>query len=479
MEKSCLPVFIGLICVLGMFSCSQDSIVVNGKVMNADGKKIVFSKTIDGIYTQSMDTLFLQPDSTFTITFLNSTAERLDFYLWGARELGSVYLKPGVTELNIDASAEVPIETEQAQDAKVMKLLSEVNRDVWSLRARRADKWNIAKDTVASSVLEKLTVLVSKYDNELTGIDVSFKHKAQQDIRMQLLLAFENQYLEHANTVSELSKQEWIEALDKIVEFVDLNNPDNVFSPAFPDVIRNLIGIQIYDIDKSENLPKDADENNLAFFDRYEKKLNGRVREVAMANIFLNDYQSKSNAPGIPELYDRFLALYQQSILKPLLDKAVAQNKAFNEIQLSDDIHIINSDNAKSFKEITDRFLGKVIYIDIWATWCGPCRESFSHVKPLQQYAKENDIVLLYVSIDRPSEKDKWMKMANYYELKGEHVLINESFKQEIYDIFGNKGALYIPHCAIINKKGELQLSKASGPEDLDKLISQLKEAAL
>ena len=85
--------------------------------------------------------------------------------------------------------------------------------------------------------------------------------------------------------------------------------------------------------------------------------------------------------------------------------------------------------------------------------------------------------MLLYVSIDRPTEADLWKKMAGYYNLKGEHVLINESFKMDIYNTFGNNGALYIPHCAIINKKGELQFKVASSPENMDKLIEQLQEA--
>lgn len=479
MKKSSLPVFMSLACVLGMLSCSPDSIVIKGKVANAGGKQIVYNRTIDGIYVGMTDTLHLQADSSFIISIPGGKAERFDFALWNARALGSVYPEPGVTELNIDAAAKAPFGEGRTPKEQVMKMLSELDRKVRELRVGNQLKWDITKDKVASSVCKKLQSLAGALDKKISGSDAGLTAKARQDIRMQLLLAFEYRFMKEYYRVYGQDKQDWADAFREMVKFADLNNPENVFSPAFPEAIRNVAGFTIYDIEETAVRPKSMDESCGVLFDWYEENLQGRVREVAMAYSMLDDYRNEVYATGISGLYDRFLVLYPESVLNPLLDEAVSKNKAFNATGLSKDVRFIDTDSVKVFKEITDRFQGKVVFVDFWATWCWSCRRAFEYVEPLQQYAREHDVVLLYVSFDNSSEKAKWMKMANFYDLKGEHAILNEAFKQEIYDTFGENGYIVLPRYAIINSKGKLQFPKASGPEDLDKLISQLKEAAL
>lgn len=466
------------IVALGLAGCTPRSITIEGKVSNLSGNTIIYNSTMDGIYQFTQrDTLFVEADSTYRITLPGKENEKVSFYVYGQKYLGTVYVEPGKNVLDIDASLENSLEVENklAKENEVVKDLSRLQKDVFSLRAREGDVFQVAKDTVASSVYKKLTDYGAGIEQKITGVDDFFKKRAVQDIRMQMLLAFMNQYFGINYRGTEETKKEWEAVYPEMLEYAGINQPENVFSDAFSDVISNIAGIELYM--KTQQQPKDRNEGKLKLFDWYKANLKGRVQEVAMANIILEDAANESYSTGMPTLYEQFKALYPGSTLQSSLEEAIRKNLSFNKLELPADIHILNTDSVRSFKEITDRYPGKVIFIDIWATWCGPCRQSFAHVEPLQKYAEENDIVLLYVSIDRPSEADLWKKMAGYYNLKGEHVIINEFFKMDIYNTFGNNGALYIPHCAIINKKGELQFKVASSPENMDKLAEQLQEA--
>ena len=478
MKKQHLGYLLAGIAVLGLTCCTPGSITLEGKVSNLSGNTIVYWPTMDGIYNSTQrDTLFVQADSTYRITFPVKGNEKISFYIYGQKYLGTVYAEPGKNVLDIDAALEnsLNVENKLTKENEIVKELSRLQQEVFNLRARRGDAFQVAKDTVASSVYRKLTDYASGIEQKITGVDDVFRKRAVQDVRMQMLLAFMNQYFITNYQGTEETKKEWEPVYPEMLAYADISQPENVFSEAFADVISNVAGIELYM--KTKQQPKDRNEGKLQLFDWYKKNLKGRVQEVAMANIILEDASNESYSMGMPALYEQFKELHPASTLMPALEEAIQKNISFNNLELPVDIHILNTDSVGSFKEITDRYAGKVVFIDIWATWCGPCRESFAHVEPLQKYAKENDIVLLYVSIDRPSDAALWKKMAGYYNLKGDHVIINESFKMDIYNTFGNNGGLYIPHCAIINKKGELQFKKAASPEEMDKLAEQLQEA--
>lgn len=114
---------------------------------------------------------------------------------------------------------------------------------------------------MASSVYKKLTDYGAGIEQKITGVDDLFKKRAVQDIRMQMLLAFMNQYFGINYRGTEETKKEWEVVYPEMLEYAGINQPENVFSDAFSDVISNIAGIELYM--KTQQQPKDRNEGKL------------------------------------------------------------------------------------------------------------------------------------------------------------------------------------------------------------------------
>lgn len=113
-------------------------------------------------------------------------------------------------------------------------------------------------------------------------------------------------------------------------------------------------------------------------------------------------------------------------------------------------------------------FRGKYVYIDMWATWCAPCRQEVPHLKRLEAQFKDAQIVFLGLSVD--SDKAKWEKMASSGDLTGTQLYLGtQSSFQEAYRIEG------IPRFILLDKNGVIisnDMSRPSEPKTAETLNS-------
>ena len=80
-------------------------------------------------------------------------------------------------------------------------------------------------------------------------------------------------------------------------------------------------------------------------------------------------------------------------------------------------------------KVSSETFRGKYIYLDIWATWCGPCKQEMPYMQKLEQQYRGEKIVFVSLSMDRWTEKEKWKLYLAEHRIQGVTLIAPEGFK--------------------------------------------------
>ena len=115
--------------------------------------------------------------------------------------------------------------------------------------------------------------------------------------------------------------------------------------------------------------------------------------------------------------------------------------------------------NGKRF-DLSD-FKGKYVYMDIWATWCGPCKVQIPFMKELEKQFHNAPIHFVSVSLDKLEDKPIWEKMVRENQMSGVQLFAGRE------DNFGFDYKIeYIPTFIILDKEGNIMIDRAPAPMD-------------
>lgn len=113
---------------------------------------------------------------------------------------------------------------------------------------------------------------------------------------------------------------------------------------------------------------------------------------------------------------------------------------------------------------------GKVVYMDFWASWCGPCKGEMPHAKKLKEQFKDKDVVFLYVSID--DKEDAWKKGIYAMSISGIHTR-TPGWGGEIAKMYKIQS---VPAYFLIDKKGNFALARTPRPSQSAELSQEIEK---
>ena len=205
---------------------------------------------------------------------------------------------------------------------------------------------------------------------------------------------------------------------------------------------------------------------------------NACLRDICVAYCmyrYIEDYSKPLN--------DAMVAFLQQNIAQPAAKKKVLDmHKKYLAImnkEISSDANLMSSkdvadmsDGEKILRKLVEPYKGKIILIDVWGTWCSPCRQALSHSKELYERMAPYDMVFLYLA--NRSDEDSWKNVIKEYNVTGDNVVHynlpgeQQSAVENFLKVNG------YPTYRLIDSNGNL-LDVNADPRNLDALENLIK----
>jgi len=225
--------------------------------------------------------------------------------------------------------------------------------------------------------------------------------------------------------------------------------------------------------------PREQNNNTpwaLTELEKLKPLLKGKLLECAWANFIILGLRNNENEAIWLTNFEEFKQQFPNSKITPILAPALKSVEDYHAKLLIDTPGVIfleNVDYYTSLKELMKGIKGKFYYVDLWATWCGPCKAELQYSIKLHDELEKVGFTPLYLSLDNEKADTKWKEMVKGFPLKGLNMRTGEALhkgiNQEVPKFTG------IPRYLIVNDKGDIVNWDALRPSDGTALIQQLK----
>ena len=314
-----------------------------------------------------------------------------------------------------------------------------------SIGLQSAEKQNELLEQAPMAFKQSMQAIAQQYGKILKNLPADFAAKEEKTNRYQQLAIVSEYLLNHRKYTEE--EAPIINELEDLCAAVDLDNATDFNDyPEYQTLVHNIFKLRIYSY-KVQYEFDDPWGKILADF----KTIKSENIKQALAPLLIEGVSPTSAATTNEEL----MALIPQIIKNTeLLQELNQRINLVNKLKSGQPFPpfegvVDMNDKPISFEQLNLK--GKMLFIDIWATYCPDCRKELPALETLQQTYKGKPITFVSISVDR--DKEAWKTMVKEKKLNGIHLYASPETKElfkKLYDLRS------IPRYMLVDKEGNI-----------------------
>lgn len=415
-----------------------DYVLLSGAITNTDGSYV----TVKGNeFSYDID---LNTDGTFSDTL---RVEKGYYLFYSGRERTNIFLdKSYVLDLALDQPMfdETLIFKGEGLGTKVNNYLAN--------KARLDEELTVDFQTLFSKEEGDFIATVSDWKTQITALLTSAEINDEDFIAMEkrnILYEFQTQFVNY-----------------EYYHQYAVKNPDFKISESFEENIPTIVTDNETDYEMLRNYKSLLQAH---FGDKIRKgkieEAFDEIRNISSSSIkqglvpsFVYDVEAgNENAEAI---YNGIVSISTDSAT---VSKLTAKIEKIRKLQVGMPSPGFAYQNIDGDMVSLEDLKGKYVYVDVWATWCGPCLREVPSLKVLEGDYHDAPIEFVSISIDVEKDFEKWQKMVVDKELKGIQLFADNDWKSDFVKAYAIDG---IPRFIMIDKDGNIVDPNAPRPSD-------------
>jgi len=454
-------VVLGLVALSVLWSCKKEEpanyVILSGNITNTNGGELEissingFSKTINVMDTgEFVDTLYVPENALYSIRFEDGRI--------------APYLAKGAT-IHFDVDAKKFFET-----LKFSGDHTELN-NYFAYKAKKEFDFMMNREASYNVEEAAFETKIKAFQNDLEK-NLEAVKEIPEDLKAKELrainygrLAKKSMYEQMYGYLSKNSEFKTSQNFNKeLSELAEDNGEDYMYSSDYRGIIGKSLQSKAYYYYEKDSLPYPEAQSKAFSEIKNDTIKNGELFKNISTSLQMSSDKDKD--------------------LKEFLNLSTDNNQIAKVKEIFESLKVLDAgqpsptfenyeNHAGGTTSLAD-LKGKYVYIDVWATWCGPCKYEIPFLKKVEKQYHGKNIQFVSISVDKQADKDAWKKMVTDEKLGGMQLITDNDFNTKFvkeYKIMG------IPQFILLDPQGKIVMANAPRPSDakLIELFDKLK----